>query len=153
MTGHSLLLNLFHIHDDPKNPTPHWADTLVLIEIGRVLFAMFPIILRPVIALGLPAYISVLPFIVFYGLGIYAGLWIGLLNGPVGYIVVYGVLCVPVLKWIGLVLLCLQSMHVSLKYIAGTYEPSLLGYLTMVPFTIFVLGFLIALIEREFLDR
>lgn len=114
---------------------------------------MLPIILRPVIVLGLPAYISVLPFIVFYGLGIYAELWIGLLKGPVGYVVVYGVLCIPVLKWIVLVSLCLQSMHVSLKSIVGAYDPSLLGYLTMVPFTIFILGFLIALIEREFLDR
>lgn len=146
-------MNLFHIPTDPAKPTPHWADSFVFIEIGRVISSVLPMILRPVIVLGIPAYVAVLPFIVFYGLGIYAGMWIGLLKGPVGYIVVYGILCVPVLRWIVLVLLCLQSLHVSLKYILGTYDPSLLGYLTMVPFTIFILGFLIALIEREFLDR
>lgn len=146
-------MNIFHIPTDPENPPPHWADVFVFIQVGRVIFSMFPIILRPVIVLGLPAYIFALPLVVFYGLGIYSGLWIGLLKGPIGYIIVCGVLCVPILKWIVLVLLCLQSMHVSLKYLAGTYDPSLIGFLTMIPFTIFMLGFVIAFIEREILDR
>ncbi len=91
-----------------------------------------PVLMIPV-ALGSLLYLIFLPESAYFLFGIYFDLWFPVLKGIWGYPVFFVILMVPYVNAILLLLLSLQSFHVLVKFILGTYDPSFHGFVTMYP--------------------
>ena len=90
-----------------------------------------------------------LPDTVYYALGIYLNLWFPVLETFWGYIIVLILFSIPLLN-VGLIcLLILQSFAVLLKFIFGSYDPSLHGFVTMFPACMATIALLLNLLSRD----
>ena len=87
-------------------------------------------------------YAIFLPETIYYALGIYLDLWFPALKTFWGYILILPLFAVPFLNAALFFLLILQSFIVLAKFIFGSYEPSVHGFITMYPacIAVFVLG-------------
>ena len=78
-------------------------------------------------------YAIFLPDTLYYALGIYLDLWFPVLESFWGYIIILPLFAIPFLN-VGLViLLTFQSFIVLAKFVFGSYEPSMHGFITMYP--------------------
>jgi len=87
-------------------------------------------------------YAIFLPETIYYALGIYLDLWFPTLKTFWGYILIFPLFAVPFLNAGLTFLLIFQSFTVLAKFIFGSYEPSVHGFITMYPacIAVFVLG-------------
>jgi hypothetical protein len=94
-------------------------------------------------------YAIFLPDTIYYALGIYLDLWFPVLETFWGYIIVFILFTIPLLN-VGLIcLLILQSFAVLLKFIFGSYDPSLHGFVTMFPACMTTIALLLNLLSRD----
>lgn len=110
------------------------ANSLVSpLAVPNLFVRFLPSILAiPLAVLGL-LYALFVPETLYYALGIMLGLWIPVLEGWFGYVVFFLLLMVPILNVGIMVLLVVQSFIVTGKFIFGTYDPSIHGFITMYP--------------------
>ena len=105
------------------------------------------VLVVPFGAIGL-LYAIFLPETIYYALGIYLDLWFPLLQTFWGYIIVLILFGIPLLN-IGLsCLLVLQSFTVLIKFIFGSYDPSLHGFVTMFPAGMLALALMASSLDR-----
>lgn len=78
-------------------------------------------------------YAIFLPETIYYALGIYFDLWFPTLKSFWGYIIAFVLFAIPILNAALLLLLIFQSFIVLAKFIFGSYEPSIHGFITMYP--------------------
>jgi hypothetical protein len=107
-------------------------------------WVMFFIIIVPSFS-----YAILLPDTTYYMLGIMFDLWFPILESFWGYVIVVGILMIPFVNVVFFGLLLLQSAIVVLKFLFGSYEPSLHGVITMIPALMVVVVGLIALNSRN----
>ena len=94
-------------------------------------------------------YAIFLPDTIYYALGIYLDLWFPVLETFWAYIIIFFLAAIPFLN-IGLFfLLIFQSFAVLLKFIFGSYDPSLHGFVTMYPACMIVFVLLFNMLSRD----
>lgn len=94
-------------------------------------------------------YAILLPETIYYALGIYLDLWFPVLQTFWGYIIVFILFAIPLLNIALSCLLVLQSFAVLLKFIFGSYDPSLHGFVTMFPACMLALVLVVNLLDRD----
>jgi hypothetical protein len=92
-----------------------------------------PIILELPFLLAYLAYALFLPETIYYGLGIYFDLWYPILKTFWGFPILFIVILIPFVNTALALMLMIQSIHVTVKYLLGLYDPSTHGFITMVP--------------------
>jgi hypothetical protein len=102
-----------------------------------------PIILELPFLLAYLAYALFLPETIYYGLGIYFDLWYPILKTFWGFPILFIVILIPFVNTALALMLMIQSIHVTVKYLLGLYDPSTHGFITMVPAATLGLYFLV----------
>ena len=94
-------------------------------------------------------YAILIPETIYYALGIYLDLWFPVLQTFWGYIIVGILFLIPLLNFALGGLLVFQSFAVLLKFIFGSYDPSLHGFVTMYPACMLALAILASFLDRD----
>ena len=94
-------------------------------------------------------YAIFIPETLYYALGIYLDLWFPILNTFWGYLIVIPIFAIPFLNAGLILLLIFQSFTVLAKFIFGTYEPSLHGFITMYPAIMAIVVLAVSLLYKD----
>ena len=94
-------------------------------------------------------YAIFVPETLYYALGIYLDLWFPVLDSFWGYVIVLPLFAIPFLNAGLLLLLIFQSFMVLAKFIFGSYEPSLHGFITMYPATMAVVVIVVSRLYKD----
>ena len=107
------------------------------------------VLIMPFWVLGL-LYAIFVPETLYYALGIYLDLWFPILDSFWGYLIVLPLFAIPFLNAGLMLLLIFQSFAVLAKFIFGSYEPSLHGFITMYPA---IMAIVVLVVSRLYKDN
>ena len=103
-----------------------------IIHMNKLLGLIPGVLIIPFWILGF-LYAIFIPETLYYALGIYLDLWFPILDSFWGYLIVLPLFAIPFLNAGLILLLIFQSFTVLAKFLFGSYEPSLHGFITMYP--------------------
>ena len=103
-----------------------------IIHMNKLLGLIPGVLIIPFWILGF-LYAIFIPETLYYALGIYLDFWFPILNTFWGYLIVIPIFAIPFLNAGLILLLIFQSFTVLAKFLFGSYEPSLHGFITMYP--------------------